>query len=47
MTVPLLRMEIIKRRAVPAARSNDRCRFGQGTFAGASANDEDAPFPAI
>jgi len=27
----------------PPPRLSGRCRFGQGTFAGASGNDEDAP----
>jgi len=28
-------------------RASDRCRFGQGTFAGPSGNDEDAPKAAV
>ncbi len=32
-----------KRCAVPLPRAGGRCRFGQGTFAGASGNDDDAP----
>ena len=27
----------------PLLSASGRCRFGQGTFAGASGNDEDAP----
>src|SRR5882762_2187413 len=31
----------------PYARASVRCRFGQGTFARASGNDEDAPIAAL
>ena len=36
-----------KRERFPLPRTSGRCRFGQGTFAGASGNDEDAPEAAI
>jgi hypothetical protein len=29
----------------PLLSASGRCRFGQGTFAGASGNDEDEPIP--
>ena len=32
-----------QRERFPPPRANGRCRFGQGTFAGRSGNDEDAP----
>jgi hypothetical protein len=31
----------------PAAGASGRCRFGQGTFAGASGNDDDAPLTVV
>ena len=31
----------------PPPRLSGRCRFGQGTSAGASGNDEDAPIPDL
>jgi hypothetical protein len=36
-----------KRERFPLPSARGRCRFGQGTFAGAPGNDEVAPFPAI
>jgi len=33
--------------AFPRPSVSARCRFSQGTFAGASGNDEDAPKPVI
>jgi hypothetical protein len=32
---------------IPPARASGRCGFGQGTFAQASGNDEDAPVAVI
>jgi hypothetical protein len=31
----------------PRPGPSDRCRFGEETFAGTSANGQDAPFPAV
>jgi hypothetical protein len=36
-----------KRERFSLPRASGRCRFGQGTFAGASGNDEDAPIPDL
>jgi hypothetical protein len=36
-----------KRERFPLPRTSGRCRFGQGTFAGTSGNDEDAPIRGL
>jgi len=36
-------LEVRERERFPLSRAIVRCRCGQGTFAGTSGNDEDAP----